>query len=117
MVSVKESTRVCPFLLPGKITKYRIFMMLAQHAEDSREVLSELLRITAFAGHTNNVEYLLARGAQINVRDINGRTALRYAVHRGHEEACSILLKRGAAIGIEDDNGLTPIELALHCGR
>lgn len=91
--------------------------MLAQHADDSKEVLGELLRITAFAGHTNGVEYLLDRGAQIKIRDMNGHTALRYAAHRGHEEACSILLARGATIGIEDDNGLPPIDLALRCGR
>lgn len=91
--------------------------MLAQHADDSKEVIGELICITAFAGHTSSMEYLLDRSAEMNARDMNGRTALHYETHRGHEEVCNILPSRGAAIGIEDDNGSTPIDLAVRRGR
>lgn len=36
-------------------------IMLTQLADGSNEVLGELFRITAFAGHTSSVEYLLDR--------------------------------------------------------
>lgn len=92
-------------------------LLLAQHGDFSKELLGETLRIAAFAGHTSSVEHLLDRGAPLNARDMNGRTALHFAAQRGHEEVCNILLKSGAAIGIEDDNGSTPIDLAVRYGR
>jgi len=47
-------------------------------------------------GHTEIVKLLLARGADVNMADMEGWTALRYARGFGYEEIEELLVKSGA---------------------
>ncbi|XP_010003011.1 PREDICTED: ankyrin repeat and SOCS box protein 1, partial [Chaetura pelagica] len=58
------------------------------------------LRIAATAGHGPCVEFLLRKGAEIDLVDVKGQTALYVAVVNGHLECAKILLEAGA-----DPNG------------
>jgi ankyrin repeat protein len=58
---------------------------------------SSLMR-AAQRGDLSTVEAELAAGAEINLQDRHGRTALAYAVANGHIAIVEALLKKGAAI-------------------
>lgn len=55
---------------------------------------------------------LLSRGADVNVRGPQGRTALHYAAAGGNAAAVRALLAHGADPALEDDAGKTPMKLA-----
>jgi ankyrin repeat protein len=50
----------------------------------------------AARGHAEVVQVLLETGADVNVKDKNGKTALMRAVIKGHKEIAEILKKSGA---------------------
>uniref|UniRef100_A0A4W6DCB5 Ankyrin repeat and SOCS box containing 1 n=1 Tax=Lates calcarifer TaxID=8187 RepID=A0A4W6DCB5_LATCA len=58
------------------------------------------LRIAATAGHAACVAYLIAQGAEVDLVDVKGQTALYVAVVNGHLDCVRILLEAGA-----DPNG------------
>ncbi|KAL9119241.1 MAG: hypothetical protein Q9187_004208, partial [Circinaria calcarea] len=80
-------------------------------------VLGEALHAASARGHLPIVKTLLKSGAQINIRDINGRTALHYATRHLHHDVIDILVDNGASISIEDAIGSTPIDLAVVHGK
>jgi len=47
-------------------------------------------------GHTEVVEALLGKGANVNAKDNDGATALMAAVHKGHTDIVQLLKKAGA---------------------
>lgn len=70
----------------------------------------------ALAGHTVNVRYLLAHGADPNLGDCQGNTALLVAAASGHLEIVRELLAHGAHSDVTDFNGETAFQLAeKHC--
>ena len=56
-------------------------------------------------GHTAIMRYLLDKGADIDARDGQGRTALMYAASEGQGDAVALLMSRRADATIRDDNG------------
>lgn len=80
-------------------------------------VLGEALHAASARGHLPIVKTLLESGAQVNIRDINGRTALHYATRHLHHDVMDILVENGASISIEDVIGSTPIDLAVVHGK
>ena len=54
------------------------------------------LIMTAHEGHTEAVEALLSKGADINAKDNLGNTALMYATREGHAEIAQLLRDAGA---------------------
>jgi ankyrin repeat protein len=58
------------------------------------------------------VEYLVAKGADVNQKDIYGSTALAKASSNGHKEIVEYLVVRGANVNVKDCNGKMAIDLA-----
>uniref|UniRef100_A0A671NE87 Ankyrin repeat domain 50-like n=1 Tax=Sinocyclocheilus anshuiensis TaxID=1608454 RepID=A0A671NE87_9TELE len=79
----------------------------------------------AYMGHKEAVEILLNAGANLNLADGDGRTALSVAAlcvpsaagGRGHGEVVSLLLERGANPEHKDTDGMTPLLLASYEGH
>lgn len=58
------------------------------------------------------VESLLARGADINAKDIKGRTGLMIAAAHGHEVIVKNFLAKGADVNAKDAYGMTALTYA-----
>jgi ankyrin repeat protein len=77
------------------------------------------------AGHGNEVppregaemvSLLLERGAETDLADNRGRTALMIAAELGHDQAVGALLEAGARIDLQDKDGKTARDLAEAAG-
>jgi hypothetical protein len=56
-------------------------------------------------GHAALVRTLIARGADPNLRDAQGSTALHAAAHMGYRDVITLLLTRGASVDVRDADG------------
>ena len=74
------------------------------------------LHFLAQGGHRDGLQWILAQGAAVNVRDARGMTPLHMAVYMGHAEVAEGLLKAGAEVDAADENGRTPLHIAAYQG-
>jgi len=63
--------------------------------------------------HEATVRLLLERGANADVRDKDGGTALHWVAEDGHEATARLLLERGADIDARDKAGWTALYRAV----
>lgn len=75
------------------------------------------LRIAATAGHGPCVDFLLQQGAEVDLVDVKGQTALYVAVVNGHLESAQILLAAGADPNGSRHHRSTPVYHAARVGR
>ena len=71
------------------------------------------LHIVAKRGDTTYVNYLLARGADPNIRDGQGNTPLLVAVNNGASSVIDLLVKGGANVNLGNGSGETPLIRAV----
>lgn len=64
-------------------------------------------------GNIDRVNELLDAGADINVRNYKGQSALHCASKAGFIEVVRLLIKRGANVDAQDNQGSTPLATAL----
>ena len=64
------------------------------------------------AGHRDVFDLLIARGADVNVREGGGMTVLHEASGLGNMEYVRLLLERGANAAAQDDEGRLPEDFA-----
>ncbi|CAN6483519.1 unnamed protein product [Victoria cruziana] len=64
-------------------------------------------------GSLEGIQELLDAGADVNYKDIDGRTPLHVAACQGRVDVVELLLKRGAKVNLKDRWGSTPIADAL----
>jgi ankyrin repeat protein len=57
----------------------------------------------AYAGHDEEIRFLLDRGADVNRKTNFGGTALMVAAYKGHESTVRLLLSRGADVTASND--------------
>jgi ankyrin repeat protein len=65
------------------------------NAKEKRPGATPLI-VTAFEGHKEVVEQLVAKGADMNAQDNEGNTALSLASQRGHTAVVELLKAKGA---------------------
>ncbi|XP_041857638.1 ankyrin repeat and SOCS box protein 1 [Melanotaenia boesemani] len=75
------------------------------------------LRIAATAGHGACVAFLIAQGAEVDLVDVKGQTALYVAVVNGHLDCVRILLEAGADPNGSRHHRSTPLYHAARVGR
>ncbi|XP_016848694.1 CARD- and ANK-domain containing inflammasome adapter protein [Anolis carolinensis] len=71
-----------------------------------------LLHIAAAHGHTEIIDYLISKGAKLEVKDQKERTPLHRAAKEGHGKAVNMLLQAGADMYTLAQEGKTPLHLA-----
>ena len=67
-------------------------------------------------GQLETVEYLVAKGADINDYDLMGRTALMEAVNSYSMDVVEFLVKHGANVNQTDHQGCTALMRAAYTG-
>lgn len=79
------------------------------------------LKTAAFMGKKNVVEYLIAKGADVNMIDIDFNTALLTAALDGNYEMIKLLVKHGACLNIfsysKEIYEFTPMQAAISKGH
>jgi ankyrin repeat protein/mono/diheme cytochrome c family protein len=76
---------------------------------------STLLHHAAAFGTIETLTYLLAAGAEVNVKNRRGSTPLHWAIH--DEAKVRLLLSRGAAVNVRQVEGRTPLYQAASLGH
>ena len=122
--TVANNANATPFALPLEYSDYRLFAMLAAHAEalplGDHAAGEGLLREAARAGGSEEAEdalvaasVLASLGVNINARGgSRGRGALHIAAFRQDGAMVSLLLDLGADAALAGSNGDTPLHLA-----
>ena len=59
--------------------------------------------------HPDDVQRLLALGADIDVRNYKGKTALHYAAKAGFLKVINLLIEKGTTVDATDNDGETPL--------
>jgi uncharacterized protein len=98
--------------------------------EDVRKVIANLLEegvspvakntalhVASRNGHTEIVEMLLEKGADVNAKTNEGITALIRASEKGHTETVARLLEKGADVNAKDSDGWTALMWASRNGH
>lgn len=60
------------------------------------------------------MEFLIAKGANVNIRDAKGTTALVVAANLGFIEGVDLLVRQGAKVDESNSAGETPLITAVH---
>jgi len=63
-------------------------------------------------GDTASLRTLIEHKADVNAPQVDGATALHWAVHRDNGEAADLLIKAGAKIDVANREGVTPLAMA-----
>ena len=76
-----------------------------------------LIRLHLAAGRDIIVSYLLEHGAQVNLKNKYGRSALHSTAAYGHKTTAAILMEAKADINTQDEKGRTPLHDAALNGH
>ncbi|KAH1064214.1 hypothetical protein J1N35_029201 [Gossypium stocksii] len=71
----------------------------------------------ASIGNLEITEILFSKGANVNVKNDGGRTALHYAASKGWLKIAELLISHGAKINSKDKVGCTPLHRAASTGK
>jgi ankyrin repeat protein len=78
---------------------------------------ADLLHLAAEHGSDEIMELLLEINAEIEVRDLRGRTPLHLAAEHGNCKVVELLLKHGANLNVRDLDKQVPLHLAVRSGN
>ena len=84
----------------GDVAKVRAILQSGEvgvNSADEGEISG--LQVAAANGHTEVVEVLVSRGANIDHQTSSGWTALQQAAYHGHCSVATILLQAGSDVG------------------
>lgn len=70
------------------------------------------LHKASYFGHSHVVEYVLARGGDVTLQDVDGDTALHDATKLGHVKCVQLLVDYGAKANVKNRKGETPLDFA-----
>ena len=68
-------------------------------------------------GHSDVVQTLLDKGADVNIQHTNGWSSLMVASHKGHSDTARVLLDNHADITIRNVDGDTALDIANKSGQ
>ncbi len=124
------------FEIVGKREQQKALLQLVQSNEMRIEVLKIMLKagmslkeryddvdggnilfFTAFSGDKGHCDSLIRLGAETDVKNVNGWTAVMIAASRGKSNAMRSLIEGGAPIDTRNDAGWTALHVAANAGK
>ena len=95
----------------GDMLKLRMIRLLGVNINKPVPGQAPLLVMAAETGQHEIIAYLLATGADIEIKDKFGGTALFRAAEYGHTETVRMLINAGANVNVRDlEGGNTPLD-------
>jgi ankyrin repeat protein len=88
----------------------------ARHLNDEQYQRRPILSYATLHGHTQIMELLIKRGAEVERKDLTGRTPLSWAAEYCQFKAAKLLIDYGAKINAEDDEWGTPLSWLVYAG-
>jgi hypothetical protein len=101
----REAVRALLQLQNGLVDSDRIIAKLPYGKNVKPRKEQTPLSWAAESGHTEIVQLLVEKGADIDSKDGSGRTALLWAAEKGHKEIVQILVEKGADIDSKNGSG------------
>jgi len=98
----------------GQLEVVKALTEARANLEKTNATRETAMMLAAIGGHHEVVEYLIARGAQVNRP---GWTALIYAATNGHRRVVELLLENHAYIDAAPPNGVTALMMAARGGH
>lgn len=92
-------------------------MLFDQKRGDAPPKIPALFKMALLTGVKSAVEFHIRRGACLDARDDQGRSALHLAAEKGFADICLTLLAAGADASATTHNGETPCDIAIRKGR
>jgi ankyrin repeat protein/tetratricopeptide (TPR) repeat protein len=87
------------------------------NARDEKNDGATLLHLAVQEGQTNVLEFLLSRGARLDIKDNNNYTPLHWAVMLGFKDIARLLISNGADVNDRGLNRMTPLHDAAYNGH
>ena len=84
---------------------------------EGRDVNQIVFFLSVMSGDYSQVKNSIKEGADVNVRNRWGETALLWASYVGHTEVVELLIEKGADINVLDNNGYTALMWASKKGH
>ncbi|XP_073740780.1 fibronectin type 3 and ankyrin repeat domains protein 1 isoform X1 [Callorhinus ursinus] len=81
-------------------------------AVDTGSGWTPLMRVSAVSGNQSAASVLIEAGADVNMRDKDGKTPLMVAVLNNHEALVQLLLDKGADASVKNEFGKGVLEMA-----
>nr|XP_031529887.1 fibronectin type 3 and ankyrin repeat domains protein 1 isoform X2 [Vicugna pacos] len=101
---------------PGIKNTYRCLTFRTKRGNvdvvDAGSGWTPLMRVSAVSGNQKVASLLIDAGADVNVKDKDGKTPLMVAVLNNHEELVQLLLDRGADASVKNEFGKGVLEMA-----
>lgn len=96
--------------------------LIRQNLDSNRFTLTPAVRLTplmraAYTGNSFKLQSLVARDANIDIKDRYGRTALQYAILGGNINAFEILFRAGANIHLQNSFKESAVHIAAAWNR
>lgn len=109
---------ICAFFLPLRPAQQAAHREVNAGLRDRNFIArpNEVLIEAAKTGDVSIAFLCMLFGAYIDSVDLNGRTALMYAIEGGHRDVVQDLLDAGADLCTEDNDGYNVVDFALRSG-
>jgi ankyrin repeat protein len=116
-LDARDSHGVTPLQLAVASGAFWNAKLLIEHGADVN--VADEFGTTALyrAQESGSAELLVEHGAAVNAADRDGNTPLHQAISSGRAEVADLLLARGASVSAENREGRTPLHVAAAVGR
>ncbi|KAL0430484.1 UNVERIFIED_CONTAM: Potassium channel SKOR, partial [Sesamum radiatum] len=111
-----DGRKVLTNLLEGKKSNLCMKQLesdITFHIRKQEAELALRVNCAAYYGDLFQLKSLIRSGADPNMKDYDGRSALHLAASRGHEDIVLFLIQEDADINVEDNFGNTPLLEAI----
>ncbi len=78
---------------------------------------SQELLETVSKGELSKAKDFINKGADVNIKNGDGKTPLHIAVEKNYEDIVRLLLQKNADLNTKDNNGNTPLHIAVKNGN